>query len=212
MAFVLKPLPFARDALEPVMSRHTLEMHHGRHHAGYVDKLNELVGDGPLARADLESVVRAAAKKPTQQAIFNNAAQVWNHDFFWNSLAPKDESKPSDAVTEAIRASFESRDNFKQRFLECATGHFGSGWAWLVAEDGKLNIVATHDADSPLTTDAYPLLTCDVWEHAYYLDYQNRRADYVQAVLDKLINWEHVGRRLEESKSQSTARKHARQG
>jgi superoxide dismutase, Fe-Mn family len=210
MTFKLKPLPFEYDALSPAMSRRTLELHHKAHHGGYVDKLNELVGDGPLARADLASVVRAAAKKPKQVDIYNNAAQVWNHDFFWDGLAPTEKSEPSDTVRQAIVATFESMDNFKRRFLDVATGHFGSGWAWLVASDGRLDIVDTHDADSPLITDAHPLWTCDLWEHAYYVDYQNRRAEYVSAVLDKLINWRQVADRLAEAGEKSVDRKKAR--
>lgn len=206
MPFTLKPLPFDSDALAPVMSRQTLEFHHGKHHGGYVAKLNELVGDGPLARADLASVVRASAKKPAQLALYNNAAQVWNHEFFWEGLEPKGGGAPPESIKQRLIETFQSLENFRDRFLDVATGHFGSGWAWLIVNNGQLDIVATHDADSPLTTDAQPLWTCDLWEHAYYLDYQNRRAEYVRAILDKLLNWNEVGRRLAESGG-SAARK-----
>jgi Fe-Mn family superoxide dismutase len=202
MSFTLKPLPFDTAALEPLMSARTLEFHHGKHHAAYVQKLNELVAGSSLDKADLESLIRTTAKQQKQRAIYNNAGQVWNHDFFWASIAPNAGGAPPDAVKQRIAATFQSMENFNRRFVEAATAQFGSGWCWLVAtRSGQLEIVATHDADSPLVMDSYPLFTCDVWEHAYYLDYQNRRADFVKAVVEKLVNWTHVARQLEESEA-----------
>lgn len=198
MSFILKPLPYDAGALEPIMSARTLELHHGKHHAGYVAKLNQLVAGSSLEDADLESIVRATAVRPKQHTTYTNAAQVWNHDFFWSSLAPGG-AAPPESVRQRIVANFQSMENFSQRFLDVAARHFGSGWVWLVLNGGKLEIVATHDADSPLTMNVFPLMTCDVWEHAYYLDYQNRRADYVKAVLDKLVNWRHVAMQLAEA-------------
>jgi superoxide dismutase, Fe-Mn family len=206
MSFTLKPLPFDPSSLEPVMSARTLEFHHGKHHAGYVQKLNELTENIPLAEKDLESIIRSTAKQSKQRAIYNNAAQVWNHDFFWDSLKPQG-GEPSGLAKDRIVATFDSMENFTKHFVEAAVAQFGSGWAWLVAREGKLEIVATPDADSPLTTDAYPLLTCDVWEHAYYLDYQDRRADFVKAVLEKCINWDHVAKQLEKSDAEKSAGK-----
>jgi superoxide dismutase, Fe-Mn family len=206
MAFELKPLPFPKESLGPTMSASTLEHHHDKHHAGYVRKLNELIAGTKYAGSDLESIVRASARGQGPDAnktkrIFNNAAQVWNHDFFWESLAPNGGGQPPDPVLKRITASFGSMDAFRDRFVEASVDHFGSGWAWLVAQrgaNGKLEIVTTHDSDNPLTSDAHALWTCDLWEHAYYLDYQQERAKFVQAVIENIANWQFVGKRLVE--------------
>ena len=187
--FKLPPLPYAENALEPVISARTIGFHYGKHHQGYVNNLNKLVTGTPLADQPLEAVVKATAN-PDQTAIFNNAAQVWNHTFYWNSLKPKGGGKPTGALAEMIDKSFGGFEQFKAEFAKAATGQFGSGWAWLVKDGDKLAVVKTGNADNPLVHGQKPLLTVDVWEHAYYLDYQNRRADYVTAVLDDLINWD----------------------
>lgn len=193
--FKLPPLPYAENALEPVISARTIGFHYGKHHQGYVNNLNKLVTGTPLADQPLEAVVKATAN-PDQTAIFNNAAQVWNHTFYWNSLKPKGGGKPTGALAEMIDKSFGGFEQFKAEFAKAATGQFGSGWAWLVKDGDKLAVVKTGNADNPLVHGQKPLLTVDVWEHAYYLDYQNRRADYVTAVLDGLINWEFAAQNL----------------
>jgi len=192
MAFELPALPFANDALEPYTSARTLEFHHGKHHAAYVTNLNNLVKDTPLASLSLEDVIKAAAADlPAKQGIFNNAAQVWNHTFFWNCLK-KDGGQPSAKLLARIDAELGGLAKFKEDFKAAAIGQFGSGWAWLVEENGKLKIVKTANADLPLVHGQKALFTVDVWEHAYYLDYQNRRPDFVQTVLDHLVNWAFV--------------------
>ena len=199
MAFELKPLPFPKDSLGPTMSASTLEHHHEKHHAGYVKTLNELIAGTKFASSDLESIVRATARgQEKEKKIFNNAAQVWNHDFFWESIAPNGGGTPPEPVLKRIVAAFGSQDNFREKFVQASVDHFGSGWAWLVAKDGKLEIATTHDADNPLTSGQHALWTCDLWEHAYYLDYQQERAKFVGAVLDNLTNWQFVGKRLVE--------------
>ena len=194
--FTLPPLPYADDALSPYLSAQTLGFHYGKHHRGYVNKLNELVAGTPLADQPLEAVVKATTGKVDQTAIFNNAAQVWNHTFYWNSLRPRGGGKPSGALAELIDKSFGDYDQFKAEFAKAATGQFGSGWAWLVKDGDKLIVAKTGNADTPIAHGQKPLLTIDVWEHAYYLDYQNRRADYVAAVLDHLINWDFAAQNL----------------
>lgn len=193
--FKLPPLPYAENALEPVISARTIGFHYGKHHQGYVNNLNKLVTGTPLADQPLEAVVKATAN-PDQTAIFNNAAQVWNHTFYWNSLKPKGGGKPTGPLAEMIDKSFGGFEQFKAEFAKAATGQFGSGWAWLVKDGDKLAVVKTGNADNPLVHGQKPLLTVDVWEHAYYLDYQNRRADYVTAVLDGLINWDFAAQNL----------------
>jgi Fe-Mn family superoxide dismutase len=187
---VLPPLPYAENALEPVLTAKTLSFHYGKHHKAYVDNLNKLIAGTQYATLSLEKIITSTAGKPEKAAIFNNAAQIWNHTFYWNSLSPKGGGEPPAALKHKIEASFGSVDAFKKEFAAAAVSQFGSGWAWLILEDGKLKVVKTFNAETPLTTGKKPLLTIDVWEHAYYLDYQNRRPDYVNAVLDKLINWE----------------------
>jgi Fe-Mn family superoxide dismutase len=199
MPFELKPLPFAKDSLGPTMSERTLEHHHEKHHAGYVKKLNELIAGGKYESADLETIIRKTARaEGKEKKIFNNAAQVWNHDFFWESLAPNGGGPPPEPLAKRIIAAFGSTDNFRDKFVDAAVEQFGSGWAWLVAKHGKLEITTTSDADNPLTHDAHALWTCDVWEHAYYLDYQQDRAEFVKAVLENVANWQWVGKRLVE--------------
>ncbi len=190
MAFELPPLPYPATALQPHMSEQTLDFHHGKHHKTYVDTLNKLVEKTPKASMKLDAVILEAAKDPKQTALFNNAAQHWNHSFFWNCLSPKGGGKPSGAVAAAIDQSFGGLDGFKDAFKKAAVGQFGSGWAWLVADKGHLKVIGTANADLPLAHGQKALLTCDVWEHAYYLDYQNRRPDFVQVFLDHLVNWD----------------------
>jgi Fe-Mn family superoxide dismutase len=193
MAFELPPLPFANTALEPYISARTLEFHHGKHHAAYVTNLNNLTKDGPLASKSLEEVIKeAAADLPAKQGIFNNAAQVWNHTFFWNCMKKGGGGKPGARLAARIDAELGGFDKFKEDFKNAAVTQFGSGWAWLVEAGGKLEIMKTANADLPLAHGKKALLTVDVWEHAYYLDYQNRRPDFVQAFLDHLVNWDFV--------------------
>ena len=192
----LPPLPYAQDALAPVISAETLSFHYGKHHKAYVDNLNKLVAGTDLSETPLETLIKAVAGKPDKARVFNNAAQIWNHTFFWNSMKPNGGGAPTGAVAKAIDASFGSYDNFKKEFANAAMTQFGSGWAWLVADKGQLKIAKTPNAETPLTTGQTALLTVDVWEHAYYLDYQNRRADFVAAVIDKLLNWEFANANL----------------
>lgn len=186
----LPPLPYAENALDPVISANTLSFHYGKHHKAYVDNLNKLISGTELADSSLEEIIAATAGNAEKAGIFNNAAQVWNHTFYWNSLSPRGGGKPPSDLGEKIDSSFGSLDACKKELATAATTQFGSGWAWLVQDGDKLKVVKTGNADSPLTKGMKPLLTIDVWEHAYYLDYQNRRPDYVNAVLDKLINWD----------------------
>ena len=188
MTIELPPLPYDPDALAPHISRETLEFHHGKHHKAYVDKTNELVQGTDLENASLEDIVKAADPGP----LFNNSAQVWNHNFYWNSLAPNGGGKPSGAVEQAINASFGSYDEFRTKFAEAATTQFGSGWAWLVQNGSDLSIVKTGNADNPLKQGQKALLTLDVWEHAYYIDYRNARPKYIDTFLDALVNWDFV--------------------
>ena len=187
---VLAPLPYAENALEPIITAKTMSFHYGKHHKAYVDNLNKLVAGTEYALLSLEKIITSTAGKPERTAIFNNAAQNWNHTFYWKSLTPKGGGEPPAALKLKIEASFGSVDACKKELASMAVSQFGSGWAWLVLDGDILKVVKTSNADVPLTSGMKPLLTIDVWEHAYYLDYQNRRADYVNAVLDKLINWE----------------------
>jgi Fe-Mn family superoxide dismutase len=186
----LPPLPYAENALEPVISANTIGFHYGKHHKGYSNKLNKLVAGTEYADLPLEKIIAATAGRSDKAAVFNNAAQLWNHTFYWKSMRSKGGGEPPAALKQKLEASFGSVDEFKKEFASAATSQFGSGWAWLVLAGDKLKVVKTANADVPLTAGMKPLLTVDVWEHAYYLDYQNRRADYVNAVLNKLINWE----------------------
>jgi Fe-Mn family superoxide dismutase len=185
----LPPLPYAPDALAPVISARTLEFHHGKHHRAYVDTLNKLVAGTEFEGQPLESIVRATAGRADRKPIFNNAAQAWNHAFYWRCLKPAGGGVPAGALGDRLASAFGSFEAFKQAFSEAAVKQFGSGWAWLVVDDGELKVTSTSGAEVPFTNGAIPLLTLDVWEHAYYLDYQNRRADHVNAVIDKLLDW-----------------------
>jgi len=193
---VLPPLPYADDALAPVISANTIGFHYGRHHRGYLDNLNKLIAGTAFADMPLEKIVAATAGKADQTAIFNNAAQTWNHTFYWQSLRPGGGGEPPAALRQRIEAAFGSVDACRKELSAAAVGQFASGWAWLVADGATLKVTRTGNADTPLTTGLKPLLTIDVWEHAYYLDYQNRRADYVNAVIDKLLNWEFAAKNL----------------
>jgi Fe-Mn family superoxide dismutase len=188
-AHVLPPLPYADSALNPVISANTIGFHYRKHHKGYVDNLNKLVEGTEFADLPLEKIITKTAGKPDKTAIFNDAAQTWNHTFYWRSLRPNGGGEPPVVLKQEIEASFVTLDACKKELAHAATDQFGSGWAWLVLDGGKLKVVKTGNADLPLTRGMKPLLTIDVWEHAYYLDYQNRRADYVNLVLEKLINW-----------------------
>ncbi len=190
MAFELPALPYAENALEPVISQKTISFHYGKHHKGYVDTLNKLVADTDLAGKSLEEIILATSGKADKAAIFNNAAQVWNHTFYWNSLTPKGGGLPPAPLKAKIEADFGSVENCLKEIATASVGRFGSGWAWLVNDKGTLKVINTINAETPITSGLKPLLTVDVWEHAYYLDFQNRRADYVKELLEKLINWE----------------------
>jgi Fe-Mn family superoxide dismutase len=189
-AHVLPALPYADTALDPVITANTIGFHYGKHHKGYLDNLNKLVVGTEYADLSLEQIIAKTAGRAEKAAIFNNAAQIWNHTFYWNSMKPKGGGEPPAALKKKIEASFGSVDACKKELANAATSQFGSGWAWLVLDGEKLKVVKTANAETPLTTGVKPLLTVDVWEHAYYLDYQNRRADYVNMVINKLINWE----------------------
>jgi superoxide dismutase, Fe-Mn family len=192
----LPELPYAQNALDPVISANTLSFHYGKHHKTYVDTLNKLIVGTEFADMPLEQIVKATAGNTERAPIFNNAAQVWNHNFYWKSLKPKGGGEPPQELKKLIDASFGSVDKLKKDLSAAAVGQFGSGWAWLVKEGDKLKITKTGNAANPLGTAQTALLTVDVWEHAYYLDYQNRRVDHVNAVLDKLINWEFAAQNL----------------
>ena len=188
--FSLPPLPYADTALEPLISAHTLSFHYAKHHKTYVDNLNKLVEGKDLASMSLEEIIHASAGKADMAGVFNNAAQVWNHTFYWNSLKPNGGGKPTGAIAAAIDKDLGGYDKFKADLSAAAVTQFGSGWAWLVSDAGTLKIVKTGNAEVPLTKGQKPLLTIDVWEHAYYLDYQNLRAKYVETLIDKLLNWD----------------------
>ena len=185
----LQPLPYGENDLEPVISGSTLSFHYGKHHKGYIDNLNKLILNTEFAGKPLEEIIIGTAGKADKTAIFNNAAQIWNHSFYWHSLTPGGGGEPPAGLKRRIEDSFGSVDACKKEMANAAVTQFGSGWAWLVLDGEKLKVVKTANADVPLTMGMKPLLTIDVWEHAYYLDYQNRRGDYVNAVLDRLINW-----------------------
>ena len=188
--FDLPPLPYPEDALAPVISAETLSLHHGKHHKKYIDTMNQLLEKEHVQAKTLEDVVRSSKGK-----LFNNAAQAWNHDFYWKSLSSKS-AAPSGALKQRLERDFGSYESFCDKFAAAADGQFGSGWAWLIDMHGKLEIVATSNADTPMADGARCLLTLDVWEHAYYVDYRNQREKYVQAVIDKRLNWEFAGENL----------------
>ena len=195
--FTLMALPYAADALAPIITANTLSFHHGKHHKTYVDNLNNLVKGTELEGKPLEDIVMATAGKADKAPLFNNAAQIWNHDFYWKSLKPNGGGVPTGTIAEKIAESFGSFDEFKKQMATTTVGQFGSGWGWLCADAaGKLKVVKTGNAEVPMTQGLKPLLTIDVWEHAYYLDHQNRRADYVNAVIDKLLDWDFAAANL----------------
>ncbi|MCW7754268.1 superoxide dismutase [Desulfobotulus sp. H1] len=189
-AHILPALPYADNALDPVITASTISFHYGKHHKAYVDNLNRLIAGTEYADMPLEEIIRSVSGKADKAGIFNNAAQVWNHTFYWNSLRPGGGGEPPVVLKEKMEAAFGGVDECKKALTDAALTQFGSGWAWLVLDGGMLKVVKTGNAETPVTSGLQPVLTLDVWEHAYYLDYQNRRPDYVQAVLDKLVNWE----------------------
>jgi len=196
MAHQLPALPYSLDALEPHISARTLEFHYGKHHAAYVTNLNNLVAGSELADHSLEDTILAVAGDASKAGVFNNAAQVWNHTFYWQGMKPGGGGAPSGELAAKIDADFGSFDAFKEQFKAAGATQFGSGWAWLVLDNGTLKITKTGNADLPLAHGQKALLTMDVWEHAYYLDYQNRRPDYMTTFLDKLVNWDFVAANL----------------
>jgi Fe-Mn family superoxide dismutase len=205
--FQLLPLPWDEGALAPVVSARTVGLHYGKHHKGYVDKLNALVAGTRFADMPLELVIASTVGGEEQRKIFNNAAQAWNHTFFWSCLKPNAGGKPAGKLAKQIDEDFGGYASFREQYSKAAVECFGSGWAWLVTRSGKLEILATSNAATPITMGATPLLTIDVWEHAYYLDYENRRPEFVAAVIDRLLNWDFAAEQLD--KAQSGIRKAA---
>lgn len=197
MAFTLPDLPYARNALPPHISEETLNFHYGKHHQAYVTNLNSLVEGTDLAGKSLEEVIKISAADKSKAGIFNNSAQVWNHTFYWHSMKPNGGGKPHGKVAELIERDLGGYDNFVKEFKQAGATQFGSGWAWLSYKGGKLVISKTPNAETPLTEEGTtPLMTMDVWEHAYYLDYQNRRPDYIDTFLNSLVNWDFVNQNL----------------
>jgi len=196
MAHTLPALPYGLDALEPNISRSTLEFHHGKHHNAYVTNLNNLVSGTELDGKSLEDTIAAVAGDASKAGIFNNAAQVWNHSFYWQCMKPSGGGQPTGDLADKINADFGSFEAFVEQFKAAGATQFGSGWAWLVLENGTLKVTKTGNADLPLAHGQTALLTMDVWEHAYYLDYQNRRPDYITTFLEKLVNWDFVAANL----------------
>jgi len=196
MPITFPDLPYAKNALEPHIGARTLEFHHGKHHKGYVDKTNAAIEGTDLAGKDLEAIVKAAAADPGKKGLFNNAAQAWNHAFFWQCMKAGGGGKPSGKIAERIEADFGGYAKFVEAFKNAGTSLFGSGWAWLTLKGGKLNLMQGANAETPIVHGETPLLVVDVWEHAYYLDYQNRRADFLQAFIDHLINWDFVNAKM----------------
>jgi len=197
MTFQLPPLPYKEDALEPHISARTLSFHYGKHHQAYVTNLNNLIAETSLASKTLEEIILATANKDEKAPIFNNAAQVWNHTFYWHSLSPNGGGEPKGPLRDKINADFGSYEDFTKVFKQAGVGQFGSGWAWLILDkDGSLKVTKTPNADLPLAHGQKALLTCDVWEHAYYLDYQNRRPDYIDIFLKNLANWDFAQKNL----------------
>lgn len=192
MALIVPDLPYPKNALEPHISAHTLEFHHGKHHKAYVDNGNKLLAGTGLENQDAEAVIKQVAGDASRIGIFNNVAQAWNHSFLWKCMKPSGGGRPTGAIAQKINADFGSYEKFAEELKNAGVTQFGSGWAWLVLKDGKLSVMKTANADTPIAHGAKPLLTVDVWEHAYYLDYQNRRPDYLQTFIDHLINWDHV--------------------
>lgn len=196
MSFILPELPFAKDALAPHMSAETLDYHHGKHHKAYVNKTNGMLAEKGLENASLLEVVKAA-KAEGDTNLFNNAAQIWNHSFFWQCLAPAGSTKPSDKLKEMIDSDFGGRAALVEKLATKSTNQFGSGWGWLVLNNGKLEMASMHNADTPAVYGLTPLLTLDVWEHAYYIDYRNERPRFLKTVLENIINWDFVSQNLD---------------
>lgn len=196
MAITLPDLPYAKDALEPHISARTLEFHHDKHHNAYVVNANKLIENTDMANDDLETIIKKSYGDQSKQGIFNNAAQVWNHTFYWNCMKPQGGGRPTGEVAERIEKDFGSFEKFLEEIKNAGATQFGSGWAWLVEKDGKLEVMKTANADTPIAHGLKPLLTVDVWEHAYYLDYQNRRPDYLGIFMDNLVNWDFVNSNL----------------
>ena len=194
--FTLPPLPYPENALAPVISANTLSFHYGKHHKAYLDNLNKLIAGTEYEAATLEKIITDTAGKADKTPIFNNAAQTWNHTFYWNGLKPNGGGKPTGRIAQMIESDLGGYEQFKKDFAQAGVTQFGSGWAWLVAEGGKLKLVKTGNADNPLTKGQVPLLTLDVWEHAYYLDYQNRRPDHLSTAIDQLLNWDFANENL----------------
>ncbi len=192
MGYELPALPYDYKALEPLISASTLEFHHDKHHAAYVTNYNNLTKDTELADKSIEEVIKITANDTSKAGIFNNAAQAWNHTFYWNCMKPGGGGTPTGALAEKINADFGSFDKFKEAFKQAGATQFGSGWAWLVLDNGTLKVTKTSNAENPLHHGQTPLLTMDVWEHAYYLDFQNKRPAYIDAFFDNLINWDFV--------------------
>ena len=192
MAIILPDLPYPKNALEPHISARTLEFHHDKHHKAYVDNANKLIEGTDLAQLDLEAIIKKVAGDASKAGVFNNAAQVWNHSFYWNCMKPGGGGAPTGDIAQKINADFGSYEKFVEEFKNAGVTQFGSGWAWLVLADGKLKIVKTPNAENPMVQGMKPLLVVDVWEHAYYLDFQNRRPDYLTTFVDKLISWDFV--------------------
>jgi Fe-Mn family superoxide dismutase len=192
----LPQLPYAKNALAPHISENTINFHYGKHHQAYVTNLNNLIAGTDLEGKSLEEIIKISAADKTKAGIFNNAAQVWNHTFYWNSMKPNGGGKPSADLLKRIEADFGSFEDFAKEFKNAGTTQFGSGWAWLVLENGKLKVTKTGNAETPLTTNAKPLMTMDVWEHAYYLDFQNARPNYIDTFLNHLVNWDFVAKNL----------------
>ena len=203
--FQLPALPWQENALEPVISARTIGLHYGKHHATYVKKLNELVAGTRYAELPLEQVIAATAGNAETAKIFNNAAQTWNHTFFWDCLRPGGGGQPPRELARTLEQSFGDYSRFKEKFAQAAVDQFGSGWAWLVARGDKLEVISTSNAQTPLAMGATPILTIDVWEHAYYVDYENRRPEFVNAVIDKLLNWDFALEQLEKAQQRKAA-------
>ncbi|HTX54390.1 MAG TPA: superoxide dismutase [Candidatus Baltobacteraceae bacterium] len=196
MAIALPPLPYAENALEPHYSAKTISFHYGKHHKTYVDNINKLIAGTPLENKSIEEIVKASAGDSAKAGMFNNSAQVWNHTFFWNCMKPGGGGGPQGELARKIDTAFGGYEKFAEQFKATAVGRFGSGWGWLVMDGTNLKIVSTSNAETPMAANQTALLTVDVWEHAYYLDYQNRRPDFVQAFLDHLVNWDFVAANL----------------
>ncbi|GAB1408944.1 superoxide dismutase [Desulfovibrionales bacterium] len=196
MIFMLPDLPYAKDSLSPYISAKTFDFHHGKHHQLYIDNTNKLVAGTDLDGKNLPTIITITAGDPARAGIFNNAAQTWNHSFYWQCMKPGGGGAPTGPIAERITQTFGSYENFAQAFKDAGMTQFGSGWAWLVEKNGALEIMKTPNADTPMAHGATALLTADVWEHAYYIDYQNRRADYLQVFLEKLVDWDFVNKQI----------------